>query len=322
MFRAMLRSAEGIHTEGDEQLVSQWRGSPGSRLWLDIQGELTDDIRQLLQDMGCDDLAIADCFRTRHPPKIEHFSQNTFLLLRGISSIDDNLVLEPQQIGLWIGENYLITVHRGSSVSVSHFWESDPETHLLAEPNLLALQLFHYACGRYLEKLLNFEDRLADLEDLLLSGESDAEMKELVIYRSQLRKLRRIFNYHKGVAENILETGSAHLGQGNDASRHVRRDVYDRCERLYSLCNMYYELCGDLVEGYISMSSHKLNNTMKVLTIITAIFVPMSFLAGLYGMNFEYMPELGFKYAYFILLGVMGSVAAGMIALFRHMRWL
>lgn len=85
---------------------------------------------------------------------------------------------------------------------------------------------------------------------------------------------------------------------------------------------MYYEICGDLVDGYISLTSHRLNNTMKVLTIITAIFVPLSFLAGVYGMNFENMPELGMRYSYFILLGVMGSVAVGMLLLFRKLRWL
>jgi magnesium transporter len=147
-------------------------------------------------------------------------------------------------------------------------------------------------------------------------------MKELVSYRSRLRKLRRIFNYHERLSSQILQNGSVHLGSGNDESYHVRRDLYDRCERLASLCNMYYEICGDLVEGYISVSSHHLNNTMKVLTIITAIFVPLGFLAGLYGMNFENMPELGWKYAYFALLGVMAALAATMLLVFRRIRWL
>ena len=81
-------------------------------------------------------------------------------------------------------------------------------------------------------------------------------------------------------------------------------------------------MCGDLVEGYISLSSHRLNNTMKVLTIITAIFVPLSFLAGLYGMNFDNMPELHFRYGYFVVLGLMALVATAMITLFRRIRWL
>jgi magnesium transporter len=147
-------------------------------------------------------------------------------------------------------------------------------------------------------------------------------MKELVAYRSRLRRLRRIFSYHTSMAELLLQDGGLFLGDDKDASIHVRRDVFDRCERLHSLCQMYYELCGDLVEGYISLSSHNLNNTMKVLTIISALFVPLTFLAGIYGMNFEHMPELGWRYAYFTLLGVMAVVTVVMLIVFRKIRWL
>lgn len=85
---------------------------------------------------------------------------------------------------------------------------------------------------------------------------------------------------------------------------------------------MYYELCSDLIEGHISLSSHHLNETMKILTIISAIFVPMTFMAGIYGMNFEHMPELGWRYAYFSLLGVMAVMAVSMLVVFRKIKWL
>jgi magnesium transporter len=85
---------------------------------------------------------------------------------------------------------------------------------------------------------------------------------------------------------------------------------------------MYYEICGDLVEGYISISSHELNTTMKILTIITAIFVPLSFLAGLYGMNFENMPELRLRYGYFFALAAMASTAGLLVYVFKRKNWL
>ena len=101
----------------------------------------------------------------------------------------------------------------------------------------------------------------------------------------------------------------------------VMQDLHERFERLQSLSRMYYEICGDLVDGYLSISSHKLNNTMRVLTLITAIFVPLSFLAGIYGMNFEVIPELHHPDGYFILLGVMACIALGLIGLFKWKRW-
>jgi len=103
---------------------------------------------------------------------------------------------------------------------------------------------------------------------------------------------------------------------------HELRDVFEHQERANSLASLYYEVSSDLTEGYISLASHRLNNIIRVLTIITAIFVPLSFLAGVYGMNFEYMPELKSHLGYFAVLTVMATVAVTLILLFRRNRWL
>lgn len=99
-------------------------------------------------------------------------------------------------------------------------------------------------------------------------------------------------------------------------------DVYEQQDRLDSLCTLYYQLASDLIEGYISVSSHRLNQIMRVLTIITAIFVPLSFLAGVYGMNFDHMPELHSRRGYITLLGIMGFTATVLLLTFRRKRWL
>lgn len=322
MIRCMLLAPDGTCSVGGEELLAPWQADPGSRLWLDIEGGPSDQARELLLSLDCDELTINDSFKERHPPKLEHFDANTFILYRGITRLERSLDLVPQQIGLWFNDRSLITLHRGHSVSISHFWDNESREPLLGRPGILGLQIVRYACGRYLERLLEFETELGDLEDGLLSERSEDDMKELVAYRSRLRRLRRIFSYHKLMAEHLWRDGGPFLGDEQDESVHVRRSVFDRCERLFSLCDMYYELCGDLIEGYISLSSHHLNQTMKVLTIISALFVPLTFLAGIYGMNFEYMPELGWRYAYFSLLGLMAVITVVMLVVFRRIRWL
>jgi magnesium transporter len=322
MIRALLLSADGKYSEGSEELVKQWTDQPDSVIWLDIQSEVTPEVRTLLGSFGCNELAITDCSRTRHPPKVENFDTNCFILFRGISQLDDALTLVPQQLGMWVGRNYLITVHRGHSVSVEYFLKDAVARNLPQSPSVLAIRLLHYASGRYLEKLMTAEARIGDLEDELLGDRCNEALKELVAYRTRLRKLRRIFDYHHRMAETIMNNGVPFLDAGDSDTHHVQRDLYDRCERLSSLCALYYELCGDLVDGFISLSSHQLNNTMKILTIITAIFVPITFIAGLYGMNFVNMPELQHQNGYYIVLGIIVAVAAAMILLFKRIRWL
>jgi magnesium transporter len=98
--------------------------------------------------------------------------------------------------------------------------------------------------------------------------------------------------------------------------------VFEQQERVNSLTTLYYELASDLIDSYISIASHRLNQVMKILTIITAVFIPLGFLAGIYGMNFENMPELHSRNGYFILLGVMASIVLLLLFVFRKIRWL
>jgi len=104
--------------------------------------------------------------------------------------------------------------------------------------------------------------------------------------------------------------------------RHEFIDAFEHTERLASLTTLYRDLTDDLMNGYISVTSHRLNQIMKVLTVVTVIFLPLTLMVGIYGMNFEYIPELKIKYAYFVMLGVMATIVGVLLLLFRKMRWI
>lgn len=318
MIKTCLFTIDQSPVFGDQQLIETWRRD-GGFLWLDIQQSLDNDSKALLARFGCHDLAIKDVDRERHPPKFEVFNEHSFVIFRGIQRIDENLIVVPLQLSFFIGENYLITVHPASSVSVDYHWQSPSLASLLCQPQQLALSIMHYSSGRYLESLIAYDTELADMEEAMLTRGSDELLKDLVRDRSQLRKMRRTFTYHRRLAEELVEYWD--VDEDNHELSHRLRDLYDRSERLDTLSAQHYEICGDLVDGYFSLSAHQLNKTMRVLTVITAIFVPLSFLAGLYGMNFEYIPELSVRYGYFILLAVMFGLATAMIIIFKKKRW-
>ncbi|HSG62536.1 MAG TPA: magnesium transporter CorA family protein [Pseudomonadales bacterium] len=318
MIRTCLHTLNQSPQFGDLELLDRWRRE-GGFLWLDIQQSIDEPCRQLLSSFGCHNLAIKDVARERHPPKFEVFNEHSFIIFRGIQSIDENLIVTPLQLSFFVGENYIITVHPGPSVSVDFHLASPQLGELITAPKHLALSIMHYASGRYLDSLLAYDAELADMEEAMLNRGSDELLKDLVRDRSQLRKMRRTFTYHSRLAAELVEFWDVDAAD-NELS-HRLRDLYDRCERLDTLSAQHYEICGDLVDGYFSLSAHQLNNTMRVLTVITAIFVPLSFLAGLYGMNFEYIPELQMHNGYFILLTVMGLLAVGMIYIFKKKRW-
>ena len=321
MIRTLLTTPDGQVQEGDEQLVAVWRETPASHIWVDMQGETQADEQRLLDDFDCHPMAIQDAHRERHPPKIEEFGHHTLIIYRGISSFDAQLNFVPQQVCFFIGERFLVTLHPGEAMSIERLLKEQGPKLLAYSPEHVALRVMYLSAGFYIDSLLEFEVALSDLEDELLENGNDVLMRRIIAYRSRLVKMRRIFSYHKGITQELTAYDYAHLPREESETLHAITDVEERFERLYTLTQMYYDICGDLVNGYISISSHQLNITMRVLTVITAIFVPLTFLAGVYGMNFEYMPELGYRYGYFFVLGVMLGIGAMLIWLFKRKHW-
>lgn len=321
MIRTLLIADSGDICTGGEELITRWRQETQSRIWIDICQEDEAQEREFLLSLGCHPLAVSDAQRDRHPPKLEEFNEFTFILYRGIASFDTELNHNGQSMAFFVSERSLISRHPLPALSIDMMFSEGALPQLQKGTAFLALRIMHTSAGIYLDNILEFEEQLSDLEDAVQDSGSDHHMRELINYRSRLVKLRRTFNYHKNITDE-LRGGEYLLFPDDDALSHVITDLHDRFERLHSLTQMFYELCGDLINGYISVTSHQLNSTMRVLTVITAIFVPLSFLAGVYGMNFENMPELKEPDGYYILLGFMATLAAGLLWLFRRMRWL
>ena len=185
-------------------------------------------------------------------------------------------------------------------------------------PMSIMLSMCDRVTQRYGKILLDLEQRLDVIEDELFESPSDTLMKELVGYNTGLRKMHRILTYYVNVFEHLR----SHLHKSNDQHHGEIDDIYSVLGRFESLCAMYQAVITDLIEAYISLNGHRLNQIMKVLTIVTVIFVPLTLLVGIYGMNFEYMPELKSKNGYYILLSVMVGIVGGLMYLFRRMRWL
>lgn len=323
MLNIFLVGADGSLRNGGIELIDEWKNAPDSRIWVDMHGISLRQEDDIVKAFGLHQLAIRDARRERHPPKLEVFEDCLFILLKGLDAESRDLDFGTIQLAFFAGERFLLTRHDKLSVSIDHWLSSPQLAPVLKEGGIrLALEIAITVARRYTELLLNFEPRLAELEDLLDAKPNDSTMRELTLYRTRLRKMRRDFNYHARVFEVLRNEETPFFHGRKGKYKHHVIDTYEKYERVLSLCSLYYEQAGDLVDGYISLTSHQLNNTMRVLTVLTAIFVPLSFLAGLYGMNFDYMPELHHEWGYFILLGVMTAIIVTLLVVFRRNRWL
>lgn len=323
MIRIMrLRAGAAAPECGSEELIEGWRREAGTLLWLDLadcDGET--ERRILVDEFHLHPLVVQDAQRRRHQPKIEVFADYSFMLLKGLGPDRDEFEFETMQIAIFVGERFLITRHFDPSPSIDHMWsEAQRDAAVLARgTDSLALRLARISVDRYLRRLLALEPRLEDLEQAIVARPSDDVLAELTGYKTTLRKFRRVLLYHVQIFRELLERPP---GTFRPERIHEIRDVFEHQERASSLATLYYEVASDLIDGYLSLASHRLNNIIRILTIVTAIFVPLSFLAGIYGMNFEYMPELKSHSGYFVLLGVMAAIATTLLFAFRKKRWL
>jgi magnesium transporter len=323
MIKCMLISATKKTVFGSSELIKQWQENDDTTLWIDLDNVELEEEKRILTQFNCHPLAINDSLRERHPPKIELFNDYIFMLYRGIIANDDGLRFGHLQISMFIGKRVLITRHPQSSLAINELFAESSEKYLKRSPVHLALRLFHSSCGYYLKEMFSFEAELEKIEDDFQLSGNDKMMKQITSYRSQLVKIRRTFNYHVNMGERLKAyVDDEDTDLITDKEIHTVNDLRERLDRLLSLSQMYYDICGDLINGYMSVTSHQLNATMRVLTVITALFVPLTFLAGIYGMNFEYIPELKAANGYFILLGVMAVVSVALLMVFKKKRWL
>lgn len=306
--------------KGGIELIDSWEESENSLIWLDIEGETNDKDELLLKRFGIHPLAIQDALRPRHPPKVERFADFMFILLRGLDADSDGIDFGVIQLSIFIGNRFLISRHTEKSVSANWlFSRLERDASIMGEgTGSLAVRLSNRLARRYVEILLELEPRLDEIEEEMFRQPDDTLLSELTSYKSRLRKLTRIANYHQQIAARLSSVEDPLIPK---QLAHDITDLYEQIERTQSLANLYYQIATDLTDGYLGMSSHQLNRVMQILTIITVIFVPLTFLAGIYGMNFENMPELASRSGYFVVIGVMFVVAISQVLYFRRKRW-
>ena len=315
------KSSKQLQT-GGEEMLSRWRDDADTTIWLDFTGHNKDLESKVLQDtFGLHPLAVRDALRDRHPPKLETFENNSFILLKELAADSPDIRFATEQLALFIGDRFFITRSSGTSAATRLLKTEILENHDIFSQgcDYLAIRLCRITVDQYLGKLLSLEPRLEELEREVLEHPADTVLAELLNYKTELKKFRRVFLYHEQIFRDLktkpVPAVSADLS-------HEINDIHEHQERAGSLALLYYELASDLAEGYLSVASHRLNQIMKVLTVVMAIFVPLSFLAGIYGMNFEYMPELHSPSGYFILLGIMGGIVTALLFIFRRKHWL
>lgn len=291
-------------------------------LWLDVDVDelMSAALEPVLEKLQVHPLALSDARRERHPPKFEKFSDNTLLILREDYSALDEVEFDYAPLSVFWSDTLVITVRHRQSLAVDALYAEvqGSADRRFAVPLDLVARLARLSCDRFTERLLAVEQRLDQREEGIVESRSDDFLHELLMESSVLKRMARSLRYQRNAIENTL----AEYRHSSRHSAHQLQDVLENADRAATMAQMLADISVDLMNAFLSLHAHRLNRIMQVLTVLTAVFLPLTLVAGIYGMNFDHMPELHWRWAYPLVIAFMLCCAGGMIFLFKRLRWL
>lgn len=304
--------------------ASTWPPGTGSPVWIDLEAPDADELALLDDPFGFHPLAIEDCLTREHQPKIEDFGDYLFLIARGIdfgASQDEEF--QTLKLAAFLGPSWLVTYHRGPMRSVETVREkyAHESAFRMAARGMdhLLYEILDHVIEHYFPVIDGVEDEIDAIEDELFHDPGDDVLDRILTAKRKTVEIKRAISPHRDVFNRVARGEFEEVDTDTAA---FYRDLYDSTFRLTEIADSYRDLLNGLFDGYLSVTSQRLNEVMKVLTIFATIMLPLTFIVGIYGMNFEYIPELGWRYGYFAVWGVMIAIGAGMLWFFRRRGWL
>ena len=272
-------------------------------------------------------LVLEDILNVSHSPKIEDYENYLFIVVKMINFNNDDNSLNIEQVSIIIGRNYIITFQEREGDVFEPLRERIRTAKGLVRKygeDYLAYRLLDSIIDNYFIVLENFDENIEEIEDQILSQTNDSSLEQIHHLRKELVKLRRavsplremIFTIEKEKFQFIQKSTFVYL-----------RDLSDHVKQIIDTIENYREFINGLLDVYLSSASHRMNEVVKLLTIISTIFIPLTFIVGIYGMNFRTdvskwnMPELNWWLGYPFVMGLMLIIAVCLIIFFKKKKW-
>ena len=290
----------------------------GNIVWLDIAAPTEDDLNWLTREYNFHPLAIEDCRHFDQRSKVDGYDGYLFISVDAVKRHDGDVLT--QELEVFLGSDYLITVHREPIVALSEVQArcvSDRRTGAY-RPDMLLYQIVDKMVDAIFPLLDGMEDEIDDLEDEILDKPTQASLHRAFHLKRQLVYLRKMVGPMRDAMDTLADTRYEFI----DARMALYfRDTYDHLVRIYDLIETSRDLLGNALDAYLSTVSNRLNEVMKRLTLLTTIFMPISFLVGFGGMNFIDWIPFSSPIAFGIMIALLILVPTGMLLWFRRSKW-
>lgn len=314
---------DGDSTLRVEAIDPAWL-APGSGVWVwvDLSDPTPEETEILRTAFGFHDLAIEDALSESHHPKVESYGSYLYLILHGIDFRAKEHYFSTLDVDFFLGEQYLVTVHPGVSRTIDHMRQvCERNSRVLGEgPAALLHRIVDAMVDHYRPEVDKLSDRLDDLETEIFQGRDVMLAKKILDFKADISSLRRVVLPQRDIVGRL---GRREFSLISEPLSYRFRDVHDHLVRLVDEALFFQDRVTSLLDAHLSMVSNQLNGVMKVLTIIATIFMPLTVVTGMWGMNVPLPHFFGGEDAQFWwVAGLMLALSAGMLAFFRSRRWI
>jgi len=309
------------HDPSEEQIKAASESGEGL-LWVDITETTEEDGKFLERVFKFHHLAVEDCVSALiHPPKIDDFDDYLFIVVHGINHVVESDVVETAELAIFLGRNFVVSNHNTplySAEAIRQKVETDgrPMRH---GADFLAHSLVDTLIDNVLPTIDKMSDVAQDIEEETIRNPQPPTLEAILKLKRSTVRVHRVMAPQREVI-NRLSRGEFPIIRTE--AQIYYRDIYDHLVRIEDLNQTIRDRADNALATYLSAVANRQNETMKVLSIIASIFLPLTLVAGIYGMNFDYMPELKWEWAYFAVLGFMAVVIVGVIWWFWAKNWL
>ena len=324
MFRVMeLRDGRVELYEGTEQV-----GPPpaGVLRWIDLSSQDAAQLELLRDRFGFHPLAIEDCAHLDQRPKLEEYRDHLFLVTQGFCPHGDRLAeLELHELHSFLGERYLVTVHTGNIIALEKVWQR-----LAGDPRQLERGIdfaYYLVADGMVDANFPILDQIADelelLEDAVLATPRREDLQRIFALKHHLVGMRKVLSPQRDVLGLLAKRGDARISERTSL---YLRDVYDHLVRINESIEANRDLLGNALDAYLSAVGQRTNEIMKALTIMSAMFLPLAFIVGFFGQNFEDLP--GFPHwmshdgLMWLMLALCAATPITMLIWFRRKHWI
>lgn len=300
---------------------SSYIGKP-TVTWINICGLNEEIIADIGNQFHFHPLLLEDILNTEQRPKMDEYDGYAFFILKMLTYDEEEHEVETEQISIILNDDCVISFQEVEGDIFDPLRERLRNNKGIVRKHgadYLAYSLIDAIVDHYFTILEKLGDEIEDLEDRLLEDPGREDIEKLHVMKRQMITLRKSIWPLREVISKLERGGTGFI---EDNTRLYLRDVYDHTIQAIDAVETYRDLLSGMLDIYLSSISNRMNEIMKVLTIIGTIFIPLTFVAGVYGMNFKYMPELEWRMAYPIVWAVMIVITIIMIAYFRRKKWL